>query len=135
MRVALAGLAAVLALTAAGCGEAAPTRAAGATDAASSTGSPTDGSSTPTPSASTQPELPRCGQVWVVGQKLPKGYDGCLTAGDPADDPRGIPCESGQTLFRHGERLYAIEGGKVVRTAQSVREDDIYRRILAACTA
>jgi hypothetical protein len=79
--------------------------------------------------------LPPCAEVWRVGEKLPRGYDGCRVDGRPADDPRAIPCESGRPLHRHATRWYAVEGGKVIRTETVVTKDPVYRRVLAACTA
>jgi hypothetical protein len=100
-------------------------------------------SSTPPAGPSTSPaaepvatgELPSCAEVWRLGEKLPRGYDGCRVDGRRADDPRAIPCESGRPLHRHATRWYAVEGGKVIRTDSAVKEDPVYRRVLAACTA
>lgn len=132
MRTGLVVTAVGVAFALGGCGEA--TEGADVTEGA--TTPPTSG---PTRSPAAEPAatggLPPCAAVWRLGEKLPRGYDGCLTDGRPADDPRAIPCESGRPLHRHATRWYAVEGGKVIRTDSAVNKDPVYRRVLAACTA
>ncbi len=95
-----------------------------------SASSPASGSSTAAAAV-----LPSCASVWVVGHKLQRHYEGCLVGREPAQDPKPTRCESGQTLHTHGLRTYAVEGGRVIRTDVPLRQDRMFRRILAACTA
>jgi hypothetical protein len=37
-------------------------------------------------------------------------------------------------LHTHGRQMYAVEGGKVIRTDVPLQQDRTFRRILAACT-
>ena len=143
MRTGLVVAAVGVAFALGGCGE-----VTDGTDATEATTTPQTAGPTSTPPASpTSPsssvaaepaatgELPSCGDVWRLGEKLPRGYDGCLEDGRPADDPRAIPCESGRPLHRHASRWYAVEGGKVIRTDNAASKDPVFRRVLAACTA
>ena len=140
MRTGLIVTAVGVAFALGGCGEATDgTDVTEATSVPQTTGPSSTPPAGPTGSPAAEPagtgELPPCDEVWRLGEKLPRGYDGCLEDGHQADDPRAIPCESGRPLHRHATRWYAVAGGKVIRTDSTMSKDPVFRRVLAACTA
>ncbi len=124
-RLRAAGFALALVLTPAlaACGEAADTESAqpGAEESAT----------TPAPSPSST--LPACGDVWVVGAKLPAAYAGCQDAGVAADDSTA-PCSMGDTLIQHGSDLYASPGKQIRKAEGGFAADAAFQRVYATCT-
>ena len=131
MRASVAAVVGVALLALVGCGAQTQPASQRSTTASAPAGASSAASGS---SAGAAAVLPTCASVWVVGHKLPRHYEGCLVGGEPAQDPQPMMCESGQTLHAHGPRTYAVAGGKVIRTDVPLRQDRMFRRILAACT-
>lgn len=68
-----------------------------------------------------------CGEVWVEGEVLPEGYDGCIQDGGRVLSPRHYPCDDGRKLHRYREEFYAFEGETIVA------ESDEYFTVLENC--
>lgn len=126
--VLLLGPALILALG--GCGDDASTVA---TEGPGDNGSATV-STSPTPSKSeeTTPEGPACEEVWSQGQRLPRGYRGCLEGSTwvAADTRR---CESGQVLVSYADRYYGAKGAVVNDMGAPLEQSKQYQQALRSC--
>lgn len=126
------------------CGGQEPEDSASSASPASSESESSDASSSPTAgespsataSASPSPEVPAdapaCEQVWQDGERLPRGYRGCVDAGTyvPSDV---IGCSSGQRLVRHADRWYAVLGGTVHEASSPLDKDREYVADVRVC--
>jgi hypothetical protein len=141
-RIRAAAVSAALLLALAGCGSdgSGSTAAdpAGESSSTSSTPTPSEGAATPTSTGTAGPGtdepvvLPACGEVWVAGAKLPRGYEGCVDGSDtvPAD---GRYCEFGKQLLTFGDAFYAVAGGPVQATGGPLLKSARYRDALEKC--
>jgi hypothetical protein len=134
--VALAAL--VLPALLAGCGEdSGDDTATEPTSAPSSSESSDTPTETPTDSGEEpEPTTPACSEVWVAGQVLAQGYDGCF------DEDKGrwvqamvYHCSSGQRLVTYGRTFYAAKGEKVNETDVPLARDPEFKKVLATCGA
>lgn len=126
--LALGGLAMVLGIGLAGCGN----TAAGPGASASTMSTPAD-SSPASPTASPAVVLPDCAKVWVVGKKLAGNYQGCTSAGNPVKADR-ISCSSGQVMVRYLDRFYAVRGGTVTKAGKpGLNHDQEYLHRIRVC--
>lgn len=96
--------------------------------------SPTGGPDTSEPAAptSTPPDLPACADLWVEGEVLASPYAGCLEP-DGAVSKSLIGCVN-RKVAQHGDDLYAIVGGRIVRAEPNRNHNDVYLDLLASCT-
>lgn len=113
----------------------------------------TDGSSTPTASASPSDDAtvdatpsptegdgaapaswPACADVWSEGASLPKPYPGCSLDGVavPADS---LHCSMGAVLVTYDDRFWGVPGHAISRAAGGLQQDADFRRTRATCTA
>ncbi|MCY7395482.1 MAG: hypothetical protein LH468_04875 [Nocardioides sp.] len=105
----------------------------GETSAApSESASPSTAPSEPSAPVEVPVTLPACGEVWVVGATVARGYEGCLEGAStvPAD---GRYCEFGKPLFTYQEGFYAVAGGPVIATERPLLRDPGYRDALKKC--
>ncbi|MBC9733375.1 hypothetical protein [Nocardioides marmotae] len=121
----------------AGCGEDEGTTvsdpAASASPSASGSESPTPSGDVATGSASGGPvEGPDCAEVWVAGETLPNGYQGCVAEGRlvKAD---GRYCEFGKPLITYDDRWWAVPGGRIGEAEGPLVRDRDYRAVLRKC--
>lgn len=124
-------------LLVAGCGDngsdpntgpsAAPT---GVVPSASATGTPGSEFLTPVPKESAE-ALPKCSELWVVGQTLPADYEGCRTEGG-IDQGARYPCTDGNgELVGHNDQFFARLGGPI--KAYGDDEADFSRELYEVC--
>ncbi len=101
-----------------GCGEGTPQDPSASESSASPTGEVLDG--------------PACAEVWVDGQNLPGGYQGCVDSETwvAADLTR---CDSGQVLVVYGDRFYGAKGATVNDVGAPLDDSDQYRRAVRSC--
>lgn len=60
-------------------------------------------------------ELSACRDVWVVGETLPKDYEGCTADGDKVVTPELFECEEGGGHWTaYHDRFFAALGGEIV---------------------
>lgn len=95
---------------------------------------PSSTGSAPTESSSVPADAPGCAEVWQEGARLPRGYRGCVDAGEFVDRD-AVSCSSGQRLVRHADRYYGVLGGTVHEVAGPLADDRDYRAALRSCTA
>lgn len=137
-RVAGAALAALLlpALLAA-CGEDSGDGGS-ATDTATSSPSSSEPAETPseTSGEEAEPTSPACSEVWVAGEVLEQGYNGCY------DEEKGrwvqamvYRCSSGQRLVTYGRTFYAAKGEKINETDGPLARDPKFTEAMKACGA
>lgn len=127
---AVAGSLALLVL-AGGCGDGG-TKASD--DASTTVSRPPAATSSPgaaTPADSVKP-LPRCGDVWRVGKRLPEGYAGCSRDGHKVA-PHSHACSSGQRLDSYGRHYFAARGAPIRRVAD-LRHNATFQQALRACS-
>jgi hypothetical protein len=63
--------------------------------------------------AGNNPEVPDCSDVWVEGNTLPKGYDGCERP-DRSVGASAYECEDGKgELASYADRFVARPGGRI----------------------
>lgn len=94
-------------------------------------------SSTPssTPSgAPADPDAPACGEVWVTGETIPRGYAGC-NDGEVFLEPDVMGCSSGQRFITFEDRWYGVLGGTVREGESPLAQDREYRSSVASCRA
>ena len=97
-----------------------------ATDTSPTTAAPSSASSRPDPS-------PQCDTVWVAGESLPGGYQGCYE-GTKLVKASGRYCEFGKPLITYDERFYAVTHGRIIEANQSFAKDARYQDTLAKCS-
>lgn len=124
MRATLA-LLAVSVLLLSGCGE----------DTAGTSAQPDSTATSLDPTETTDPPstLPECKSLWKAGVRLPSGYAGCLDLSGNVVGGEGTYCESGQTIFTHGNDMYAAAGHRIVQVSSVLRRDAVYQRALKTC--
>lgn len=99
-----------------------------ATDATTSSVSPTE---TPTDGATSADEGPACDEVWVGGATLPEDYRGCSRDG-AWQEPERTPCSFGVPIVTFDGRFYAVPG-KVVNDVGDLKSSKDYRRAVNSC--
>ena len=97
-----------------------------ATDKSPTSAAPTSASGRPDPS-------PQCDTVWVAGESLPGGYQGCYE-GTKLVKASGRYCEFGKPLMTYDERFYAVSHGRIIEAKQSFAKDARYQDTLAKCS-
>lgn len=98
-----------------------PTTSPSATSSLPSTDDPTE-----------EVQLPACDTVWVVGQELPRNYQGCLE-GEKEVQANGLYCEFGKPLFTYKKRFYAVENGPINRTDSPLAKDKAFQTAQRKC--
>lgn len=94
-----------------------------------STAATSDGAS---PSEQVRTDAPSCEQVWREGERLARGYRGCLEEGTFV--PRDVlACSSGQRLVRYADRWYAVLGGIVHEASTPLDRDREYVADARSC--
>jgi hypothetical protein len=73
--------------------------------------------------------LPKCGDVWVAGQTLPKGYSGCTDGSTVEADVTIGKCE----LTTYRDHFYAIAGGTIRHVDGEIADDAGYRAAWVHC--
>ena len=96
-----------------------------ATDPAPTSAAPSSPSS-PDPS-------PQCDTLWVAGESLPGGYQGCYE-GAKLVKANGRYCEFGKPLITYDERFYAVSHGRIIEAKQPFAKDARYQDTLAKCS-
>jgi len=110
-------------LLAAGCGDdEGDTAEDTSTDASAST------SASPSSDAGA---LPACDEVWVAGETLPRGYQGCEQDGATVK-PDKHPCSYGSAIVEFDDRFYAVTG-KQINEVPSLAESKQFQQALTAC--
>ena len=101
----------------------------------SETEEPTTGDAPSTATSSSGPasDLPACDEVWVDGQKLPGGYEGCFD-GSTEVAPDRRECSFGKPLVTYADEYYAVPGKVVNHVPEGLDSSDAYQSALAACT-
>ena len=105
----------------------------GGEPSSSETPTPTD-SPTTDPSASASPTTPQlrpCRTVWVVGERLPRRYQGCME-GARVVAAEGRPCVTGHDLVVYRNRFYAQATGKIFGS-RDVADDPGYADAKYVC--
>ena len=113
MRIALLGLLLALSLTACGGDDSEPESASDSTSEAQPSETPSE---TPTEEATEdeEPAMAACEDLWVLGEKLPEDYDGCMRPDDSMEAPVVYDCDSGTGKFTgYDDKFYALLGGKI----------------------
>jgi hypothetical protein len=93
---------------------------------------PTAPATTETPKKLAVPaDAPRCKDVWVAGEDLPRDYKGCVLAGEYFR-AEVLSCSSGQGIVRHERRFWAVRGGRISQ-ARNIIKDKTYLDMVARC--
>jgi hypothetical protein len=77
--------------------------------------------------------LPACSSVWVVGQQLPQGYQGCTDDAGGIVQADGLYCEFGKPLFTYAKFFYAVENGPINKTETRLAKDKTYQQAVRKC--
>lgn len=70
-------------------------------------------------------ELGPCEDVWIDGETLDSGYEGCTVEGQSVL-PSVITCESGEQLTTYDDTFYALLGGEIVEASSTAEYDAAY---------
>lgn len=119
------------------CGDDTGPTATEPTSTTDATQTPTDGTSTsPSNEVSTPADdtSPKCDDVWIEGERLPGGYQGCYE-GAKLVKADGRYCEFGKPLFTYDLTYYAVRKGIIAKAEKSFAQDPGYQDALAKCTA
>lgn len=101
-------------------------------DTASPSPSATTSSAPATPTAPAIPsDAPRCKDVWVAGEDLPRDYKGCVRGAEYLR-AEVLSCSSGQGIVRHDRRFWAVRGGTISQ-ARNIIKDRTYLDSVARC--
>lgn len=74
--------------------------------------------------------LPGCAEVWVVGERLPDDYEGCVDAEGTLQVSEIKDCTSAEGRFTtFGDNLFAMLGEEIHRDTGSLE----YRQIYGTC--
>lgn len=95
-------------------------------------GSPSDD---PARDESTPPSSaagPRCDETWVVGTRLPQGYDGC--SDDQEREALNLPCGD-RTLHTFADEFWALSAGEIRRARGGLRGNVAFRTAALDCEA
>jgi hypothetical protein len=107
---------------------------AGSTPSASAPSTP-DPAPTSDATEEVPPGSPACADVWQVGERIPRGYAGCVEDGAFVESDV-LGCSSGQRLVRFDDTFYGVLGGTVRQAAAGPLTDDAdYRRSVRSCRA
>lgn len=107
-----ASAAALLAFTLAGCG---------------------DNSDSPESSRDKEENLvPKCADVWVAGETMPKDYEGCMS-GDTLEAAASFDCKDGSSLFQYEDDFWAFGGQEIHEEAGGVASAAPYKEAYATC--
>ena len=80
-------------------------------------------------------DLPKCSTVWMVGESIPKGYDGCLQ-GDSALGSLEWDCKVGEKLQLvelKSAAFFTAADGSVAKAELDYAEDPIFVKRLDEC--
>jgi hypothetical protein len=114
-----------------GCGSESDDPGAEATDS----GSPASETSEPAPSATatSESDLPPCGEIWVGDATLPEPYDGCF---DGTSDVAGerLRCSSGQVIVTYADLFWAVPGARISET-EGLDADPAFAAAKRTCQA
>ncbi len=66
-------------------------------------------------------ELGECADIWVDGEMLDGGYQGCTVDGQP-ELPSIVTCESGDQFTTYDDRFFAVLGGEIVEASTDSAE-------------
>ena len=102
----------------------------GVVPSSKATGTPGSEFLTPVPKESAE-ALPKCSEVWVVGETLPKDYEGCRTVGGIDHGAHYACTDSGGDLIGHNEQFFARIGGQI--KAYGEDEADFSRELYEVC--
>lgn len=116
----------------AGCGEDDGRTASDPADTASATPAPSDSSSAGASGDATQATGPDCAEVWVAGETLPRGYEGCDQDGQQVKAD-GRYCEFGKPLVTFDDRFWAVPGGRIGESDGPLLQDAAYKDALRKC--
>jgi hypothetical protein len=120
-------------LAACGSEDATPVATDQSADTAAATSSES-ASGSAAPSDEVPADAPACSDVWVAGQKLARGYQGC-TDGDTYVPRDTVICSSGQKMVRYADHFYGVLGGTIHQTDGVLTKDREYRKAERSCTA
>lgn len=77
--------------------------------------------------------VPSCSEVWVEGERLPKGYAGCLDGGMLVV-PELIPCQDADVRWTtYDGRLAAVLGEEIFSVSEPGDDSDAYSSIMLSC--
>lgn len=79
-------------------------------------------------------EWPSCSNVWVAGQTLPEGYEGC-TDGEALVAHVYFECADGETLSSYEDRLWVLTPGEIADAGGDTSSDDDYSKAYDACVS
>ncbi|MBB6629030.1 hypothetical protein H5V45_17015 [Nocardioides sp. KIGAM211] len=78
------------------------------------------------------PDGPACDDVWKAGERLARGYQGCVQDGEFVKRDL-LGCSSGQRLSRYADHFWAAVGGEIHETESVLDKDRGYRDAVARC--
>ncbi len=76
-------------------------------------------------------ELGECADVWIDGETLDAGYQGCSIDGEPML-PNVVTCESGDQFTTFDDQFFAVLGGEITEAPADSAE---YTAALEECGA
>lgn len=76
-------------------------------------------------------ELGECADVWIDGETLDAGYQGCSVDGQP-ELPSVVTCESGDQFTTYDDRFFAVLGGQITEASAGSTE---YEAAVEECNA
>lgn len=128
------GIAGLVAVLAAGCGDDDADPAPTLATERSVESTPTS-STSPSTSPSVPPGTPSCASVWQDGATLPRPYGGCADQSGQYVSKDALACSSGQFIVRYDDRFYAVPGGTVHAVDAPLDRDSEYRAAALRCRA
>lgn len=76
--------------------------------------------------------MPACSDVWVAGETLPDGYEGCETV-DTIEAPAISECADGSRWTSYQDEFYAKYGGEIIAVKGEMSDDPAYSTFLDEC--
>lgn len=76
---------------------------------------------------------PACTDIWVAGQTLPEGYEGCTRPDGDLEAAVSYECTDGGDLVGYDDRFYVVTPGKIAEI--SGEDDPSYAAAYDACLA
>lgn len=76
---------------------------------------------------------PACDDVWVVGEPLPEGYEGCDDGGTIIAAV-STDCQDGMQMISHDDTYWAVSGGPIKeKTVDEIAADEGYKAAYDEC--
>lgn len=78
----------------------------------------------------------KCSDVWVDGETLPKGYEGCVREDGDIEAGVSFECEDGSSIYTYepsGSGFYTEANGTIVEAGEDYANDPGYAKLTEAC--